>query len=98
MKREPGRKEQQLLKEDPGVLAERAMTGDPALERAIGERREDELRQQFRQWWHTLGADETLRYLHERDQLLLLLHEKYGYTPDEASREADALLAQPGIR
>ncbi len=61
-------------------------------------KREPGRKEQQRQWWNTLGADETLRYVHERDQLLLLLHEKYGYTPDEASREADALLAQSGVR
>ncbi len=88
----PGRREQRLLKEDPGVLEHRMQ--DPATERAIGERRADERRQQLEAWWSALGEDEMLKYLNKRDELLLLLYEQYRYTPDEASREAEALLSR----
>ncbi len=87
-----GRREEQLLDEDPGILERSAK--DPALERTIEERRVDERRQQVEAWWSSLGEDEMLRYLHERDELLLLLNEQYRYTPDEASRQAEALLAR----
>ncbi len=86
----PGRQEQELLKQDPGMLQHRA--ADPAVDHAIEQRRADDRRQQFEAWWSSLGEDEMLRYLNERDELLLLLHEQYRYTPDEASREAEARL------
>jgi len=88
----PGRREQELLKEDPGILEHRVQ--DPAVEHTIEQRRAEERRQQLEAWWSSLGEDEMLRYLHERDELLLLLHEQYRYTPDEASRAAEALLRQ----
>src|SRR5512135_339377 len=86
----PGRREQRLLKEDPGILERRQ--ADPATEHAIEQRRADERRHQVEAWWSTLGEDEMLKYLNRRDELLLLLHEQYSYTPDEASRQAEALL------
>lgn len=88
----PGRREQRLLKEDPGILEHRV--DDPATRHAIEQRRADERRQQVEAWWSALGEDEMLKYLNERDELLLLLNEQYRYTPDEASREAEALLAR----
>ncbi len=67
---------------------------DPATEQAIEQRRADERRQQVEAWWSALGEDEMLKYLNQRDELLLLLHEQYRYTPDEASRTAEALIAR----
>jgi hypothetical protein len=62
---------QQLLREDPGISRTPAhgRLGDGRCHRGA---REDELQQQFRDWWSSLDPDRMLRYLHERDELLLL--------------------------
>jgi hypothetical protein len=87
-----GRSEQKALHEDPAILMHGRAPRDAGHDRLIAERRDDHLRQAFRQWWQGLSREQTSHYEHRRDELLLLLHEKYRYTRDEASREADRLL------
>lgn len=55
-------------------------------------RKVEELKRGFRYWWGTLSRDEMLRLASKRDELLLLLHEKYGYAHHEAEAEIDSAL------
>jgi hypothetical protein len=65
----------------------------------LEQRRLEELKREFRYWWGTLTRDEVLRLAGKRDELLLLLHEKYGYARNEAEAEVERALRDidPGV-
>lgn len=58
----------------------------------LEQRKTDELKREFRYWWGTLNRDEILKLAAKRDELLLLLHEKYGYAHHEAADEIERAL------
>ncbi|MGQ0523393.1 MAG: hypothetical protein ACT4P8_07015 [Betaproteobacteria bacterium] len=58
----------------------------------LEQRKVDELKREFRYWWGTLSRDEMLRLASKRDELLQLLHEKYGYAHHEAEAEIEDAL------
>jgi hypothetical protein len=58
----------------------------------LEQRRAEELKREFRYWWGTLSRDEILKLAAKRDELLLLLHEKYGYAHREAEEEIETAL------
>lgn len=58
----------------------------------LEQRRLEELKREFRYWWGTLSRDEMLRLANKRDELLRLLHEKYGYAHHEAEAEIEDAL------
>jgi hypothetical protein len=58
----------------------------------LEQRKVEELKREFRYWWGTLSRDEILRLAAKRDELLLLLHEKYGYAHHEAQEEIEMAL------
>jgi len=58
----------------------------------LEQRRLEELKREFRYWWGTLSQDEILKLAARRDELLLLLHEKYGYAHHEAGEEIERAL------
>jgi hypothetical protein len=58
----------------------------------LEQRKVDELKREFRYWWGTLSRDEILKLASKRDELLLLLHEKYGYAHQEAEEEIEQAL------
>ncbi|HET7595931.1 MAG TPA: hypothetical protein VFK15_03285 [Burkholderiales bacterium] len=64
----------------------------------IEQRKVDELKREFRYWWGTLSRDEILKLAAKRDELLLLLHEKYGYARQEADAEIDRALRELDTR
>lgn len=64
----------------------------------IEQRKLDELKREFRYWWGTLSRDEILKLAAKRDELLLLLHEKYGYARQEADAEIDRALRELDTR
>lgn len=69
-------------------------------EGGLEQRRLEELKREFRYWWGTLSQDEMLRLAGKRDELLLLLHEKYGYAHHEAEAEIERALKEfdPKVR
>ena len=67
-------------------------------EGALEQRRVEELKREFRYWWGTLSQDEILRLAGKRDELLLLLHEKYGYAHHEAEAEIERALKDLDLR
>ena len=58
----------------------------------LEQRRAEELKREFRYWWGTLNRDEILKLAAKRDELLLLLHEKYGYAHHAAQAEIERAL------
>lgn len=66
----------------------------------LEQRKLDELKREFRYWWGNLNRDQMLEFANKRDELLLLLNEKYGYARPEAEAEVDQALrgldATPG--
>lgn len=58
----------------------------------LEQRRLEELKREFRYWWGTLSREEILKLAAKRDELLLLLHEKYGYAHHEAEEEIERAL------
>jgi hypothetical protein len=58
----------------------------------LEQRKVEDLKREFRYWWGTLSRDEILRLAAKRDELLLLLHEKYGYAHHEAAEEIEKAL------
>jgi hypothetical protein len=58
----------------------------------LEERKVEELKREFRYWWDTLSQEEILKLGAKRDELLLLLHEKYGYGRQEAEEEIEKAL------
>ncbi|HEX6003278.1 MAG TPA: hypothetical protein VFZ14_04710 [Burkholderiales bacterium] len=64
----------------------------------LAQRKVDELKREFRYWWGTLGRDEILKLAAKRDELLLLLHEKYGYAHQEAEAEIERALRELDTR
>ena len=53
-----------------------------------------QLRGQIKEWWGVLTDDDLDRINGQRDQLIGMLQEKYGFTKDQATRELDDRLAQ----
>lgn len=60
----------------------------------LEQRKVEELKREFRYWWGTLSRDEILKLAAKRDELLLLLHEKYGYAHQEAEAEIEQALRE----
>jgi hypothetical protein len=89
-----GAKEQELLHEDPARLIERQAPPDPAVEASIEERRSGRLEQEFRLWWQGLSPEQVLELAERRDELLLLLNERFGYSRQEAELELQEALAR----
>lgn len=58
----------------------------------LEQRRAEELKREFRYWWGTLSREDILQLAAKRDELLLLLHEKYGYAHQEAEEEIERTL------
>lgn len=58
----------------------------------LEQRKVEDLKREFRYWWGTLSRDEILSLAAKRDELLLLLHEKYGYAHHEAEEEIEKAL------
>ena len=58
----------------------------------LEQRKLDELRREFRYWWGNLSRDQMLELANKRDELLLLLNEKYGYAHHEAQAEIEEAL------
>jgi hypothetical protein len=58
----------------------------------LEQRKLDELKREFRYWWGNLSRDQMLEFAHKRDELLLLLNEKYGYARQEAEAEVEEAL------
>ncbi len=55
-----------------------------------------QMRGKVKEWWGVLTDDDLDRINGQRDQLIGMLQEKYGYTKDQATRELDDHLAQMG--
>lgn len=62
----------------------------------LEQRKLDELKREFRYWWGNLNRDQMLELAHKRDELLLLLNEKYGYARHEAEAEVEQALRALG--
>ena len=90
--KQPGKREQQLLNDDPHRLREAQDPDDPAVDASIEERQAVRLKHEFRVWWQGLAPEEALARESRRDELLALLNEKYGYAREEAESEIDAAL------
>lgn len=58
----------------------------------LEQRKVEELKREFRYWWGTLSREEILKLANKRDELLRLLHEKYGYAHPEAEEEVEKAL------
>lgn len=58
----------------------------------LEQRKAEELKREFRYWWGTLSRDDILSLAAKRDELLLLLNEKYGYAHHEAEEEIERAL------
>ncbi|MES2355701.1 MAG: hypothetical protein V4568_15145 [Pseudomonadota bacterium] len=69
--------------EKPAGNTKKTMEGDPA------ERQQDLLQRELRYWQHKLTEEELLRVAGRRDQLLAVLHEKYGYSPEKVKAEIE---------
>ncbi len=52
-----------------------------------------QLRGKVKEWWSVLTDDDLNRINGQRDQLIGLLQQKYGFTKDQATRELDDHLA-----
>ncbi len=52
-----------------------------------------QIRGKVKEWWSVLTDDDLNRINGQRDQLIGLLQEKYGFTKDQATRELDDHLA-----
>jgi hypothetical protein len=61
----------------------------------LAERRWKQVQQELRYYWKCLDEDDVLRIAGKRDELLRILHEKYGYTPARAGKELSDVLATP---
>ncbi|CAG0926925.1 hypothetical protein TFLX_00264 [Thermoflexales bacterium] len=48
-----------------------------------------QLRGQVKEWWGVLTDDDLDKINGQRDRLIGLLQEKYGFTKDQATRELD---------
>jgi hypothetical protein len=90
--RQPGKREQQLLHDDPHRLKEAQDADDRSVDASIEERQSVRLRHEFRVWWQGLAPEEALARASRRDELLALLNEKYGYAREEAESEIDDAL------
>lgn len=53
-----------------------------------------QVRGKIKEWWGVLTDDDLDRINGQRDQLIGMLQEKYGFTKDQATRELDDHLAQ----
>ena len=53
-----------------------------------------QLRGQVKEWWGVLTDDDLDKIDGQRDQMIGMLQEKYGFTKDQATRELDDRLAQ----
>jgi len=53
-----------------------------------------QVRGKIKEWWGVLTDDDLDRIDGQRDQLIGMLQEKYGFTKDQATRELDDHLAQ----
>ncbi len=52
-----------------------------------------QIRGKVKEWWSVLTDDDLNRINGQRDQLIGLLQQKYGFTKDQATRELDDHLA-----
>lgn len=68
-------------------IPEHAVPGDPV------ERRWQQVQQELRYYWECLTEADLLQIAGERDALLRVLHEKYGYSRDRADHELKAVLS-----
>jgi uncharacterized protein YjbJ (UPF0337 family) len=53
-----------------------------------------QLRGKVKEWWGVLTDDDLDKIDGQRDQLIGMLQQKYGFTKDQATRELDDRLAQ----
>ena len=53
-----------------------------------------QIRGQMKEWWGVLTDDDLDKINGQRDQLIGVLQQKYGFTKDQATREIDDRLAQ----
>ena len=53
-----------------------------------------QVRGKIKEWWGVLTDDDLDKIDGQRDQLIGMLQEKYGFTKDQATRELDDHLAQ----
>jgi hypothetical protein len=90
--KQPGKREQELLHDDPHRLKEAHDGADATVDASIAERQSARLTHEFRIWWEALAPDEALARASRRDELLALMNEKYGYAREEAESELDAAL------
>jgi len=69
--------------EKPAGATRKIMESDPS------ERKEDLVQRELRYWQSRLTEEELMRVAGKRDQLLAVLYEKYGYSPEKAKTEME---------
>jgi len=89
--KQPETREQQASKSPtqqpaPVLGTEPGVEGDPT------ERKWNLLQRELRYWWGMLTEEDLLKIAGQRDQLLAVLYEKYGYTPEKARKEIEEAL------
>jgi len=52
-----------------------------------------QIRGHLKEWWGVLTDDDLNKINGQRDQLIGILQQKYGYTKEQATRELDDRLA-----
>jgi hypothetical protein len=75
------------------VTPRREKIPEPAVPGNLADRRWKFVQQELRYYWNFLSDEDLLEIAGERDELLRVLNEKYGYTRSRAGKELDTALA-----